>query len=173
MLDLVIRGGEVVDGTGAKRRRADVGVQDGRVVAIGELPGDAATVIDATGRVVAPGFVDVHTHFDAQVFWDGDLTPSPLHGVTTALAGNCGFTIAPLSNDPSDGEYLMRMLARVEGMPLEALRAGVPWGEWTTNAEYLDAVEPRLGINAGFMVGHSAVRRVVMGEPIGSVVTAE
>ncbi len=105
----------------------------------------------------------MHTHFDAQVFWDGALTPSPLHGVTTALAGNCGFTIAPLSNDPSDGEYLMRMLARVEGMPLEALRAGVPWGEWTTSAEYLDAVDRRLGINAGFMVGHSALRRVVMG----------
>jgi len=164
MLDVVIRGGDVVDGTGAPRRRADVGVQDGRVVAIGDIPGEAATVIDATGRVVAPGFVDVHTHFDAQVFWDGDLTPSPLHGVTTALAGNCGFTIAPLSDDPEDGEYLMRMLARVEGMPLESLRAGVPWGEWTTSAEYLDAVDRRLGINAGFMVGHSAVRRVVMGK---------
>src|SRR5580704_466884 len=163
MLDVIIRGGEVVDGTGSPRRKADVGIKGDRVVRIGEIAEDAVTVVDATGKVVTPGFVDVHTHFDAQVFWDGALTPSPLHGVTTALAGNCGFTIAPLSDDPADGDYLMRMLARVEGMPLEALRAGVPWGSWTTTGEYLDAVDPRLGINAGFMVGHSAVRRVVMG----------
>jgi N-acyl-D-aspartate/D-glutamate deacylase len=161
--DVVIRGGEVVDGGGAPRRKADVGIRDGRIVAIGEVTGEAARTIDATGKVVAPGFVDVHTHFDAQVFWDGTLSPSPLHGVTTALAGNCGFTIAPLSNDAADGEYLMRMLARVEGMPLESLREGVPW-DWRTTPEFLDAVEPRLGINAGFMVGHSAMRRVVMGE---------
>jgi N-acyl-D-aspartate/D-glutamate deacylase len=119
--------------------------------------------VDATGKVVAPGFVDVHTHFDAQVFWDGALTPSPLHGVTTVLAGNCGFTIAPLSADPADGEYLMRMLARVEGMPLESLRDGVPWS-WTTTPEYFDTIDGNLGVNAGFMVGHSAIRRVVMGE---------
>jgi len=163
MLDVVIRGGDVVDGTGARRRRADVGIQGDRVVAIGELPGEAATVIDATGKVVTPGFIDVHTHYDAQVFWDGDLTPSPLHGVTTALAGNCGFTIAPLSDDARDGEYLMRMLARVEGMPLEALRTGVPWN-WKSTAAYFDQIEGRLGINAGFMTGHSAIRRVAMGE---------
>ncbi len=163
MLDVVIRGGDVVDGTGAPRRRADVGIQGDRVVAIGDVGAEAATVIDATGRVVTPGFIDVHTHFDAQVFWDGDLTPSPLHGVTTALAGNCGFTIAPLSDDPRDGDYLMRMLARVEGMPLEALRLGVPWN-WRSTAEYFEQLDGRLGINAGFMTGHSAIRRVVMGE---------
>jgi N-acyl-D-aspartate/D-glutamate deacylase len=162
MFDVIIRGGDVIDGTGAARLRADVGIRDGRIVAIGSIDGDAATTIDATGKVVAPGFVDVHTHFDAQVFWDGALTPSPLHGVTTVLAGNCGFTIAPLSDDPADGEYLMRMLARVEGMPLESLREGVPWN-WRTTADYLDAVSSRLGVNAGFMVGHSAIRRVVMG----------
>ncbi len=163
MYDILIRGGDLVDGTGSARRRADVGIQGDRVVAIGDLEEAAAETIDATGKVVTPGFVDVHTHYDAQVFWDGALTPSPLHGVTTALAGNCGFTIAPLSDDAADGDYLMRMLARVEGMPLESLREGVPWN-WKSTAEYFDEIEGRLGINAGFMVGHSAIRRVVMGE---------
>jgi len=162
MLDVTIRGGEVVDGTGSAPRRADIGIKGDRIVQIGSVTDDAVTTIDATGKAVTPGFVDVHTHFDAQVFWDGALTPSPLHGVTTALAGNCGFTIAPLSDDPADGDYLMRMLARVEGMPLESLREGVPWS-WKTTGEYLDAIEGRLGINAGFMVGHSAIRRIVMG----------
>ena len=162
MLDLIIKGGDVVDGTGAPRTRVDVGVQDGRIVEIGRLDVEAARTIDATGKVVSPGFVDVHTHYDAQAFWDGALTPSPLHGVTTVLAGNCGFTIAPLSDDAADGEYLMRMLARVEGMPLESLREGVPWS-WRTTAEYLDAIEGNLGVNVGVMVGHSAIRRVVMG----------
>ena len=164
MFDVIIRGGDVVDGTGAPGRRADVGIDGGRITEIGDLSAaEAGTVIDATGRVVAPGFIDVHTHFDAQVFWDGSLSPSPLHGVTTVLAGNCGFTIAPLSDNAADGEYLMRMLARVEGMPLESLREGVPWN-WKTTADYLDALEGNLGVNAGFMVGHSAIRRVVMGE---------
>jgi N-acyl-D-aspartate/D-glutamate deacylase len=163
MLDVVITGGDLVDGTGAPRRRADVGIVGDRIVEIGAIDDPAATTIDATGKVVTPGFVDVHTHFDAQVFWDGALTPSPLHGVTTAFAGNCGFTIAPLSDRPADGDYLMRMLARVEGMPLESLRTGVPWN-WKSTAEYFDAMEGTLGINAGFMVGHSAIRRIVMGE---------
>jgi N-acyl-D-aspartate/D-glutamate deacylase len=152
MFDVIIRNGEVIDGTGATRYRADVGIKDGRIVQIGRIDGDAATVIDATGKVVCPGFVDVHTHFDAQVFWDDALTPSPLHGVTSAFAGNCGFTIAPLSDDPADGEYLLNMLARVEGMPVEALRQGVPWN-WKTTAEYFDRIDGHLGINLGLSVG--------------------
>lgn len=163
MLDVLIKGGDVVDGTGAQRRRADVGIKDGRIVQIGAIDTEAAHTIDATGKLVAPGFVDVHTHFDAQVFWDNALTPSPLHGVTTALAGNCGFTVAPLSDDPADAEYLLRMLARVEGMPVETLRSGVPWN-WKSTADYFDRIEQGgVGINLGFMVGHSAIRRIVMG----------
>jgi N-acyl-D-aspartate/D-glutamate deacylase len=162
--DLIVRGGVVVDGSGSPGTPADVGIAGGRIRAIGDLrDAEAAGSIDATGKVVAPGFVDVHTHYDAQVFWDGSLSPSPLHGVTTVLGGNCGFTIAPLSGEAADGEYVMRMLARVEGMPLETLAAAVPW-DWTSTAEYLDAVEGRTAVNAGFMVGHSALRRLVMGQ---------
>ena len=165
MFDLLIRGGEVVDGTGGPRRRADVGIVSDRIEAIEMLDGNGAeakTVIDATGLVVTPGFVDVHTHLDAQVFWDQTLSPSPLHGVTSVIGGNCGFTIAPLSDDPADGDYLMRMLARVEGIPLSTLQQGVPWN-WRSTAEYLDAIDGTLSVNAGFKVGHSALRRVVMG----------
>jgi len=160
MLDRIIRGGIVFDGTGAPGRRADVGVRAGRIAEIGDVREDSREIVDATGRAVAPGFVDVHTHYDAQVFWDPMLTPSPLHGVTTVFGGNCGFSIAPLDADA--GEYLKAMLARVEGMPLESLDAGVPW-DWTSFDEYLGKIEGRIAINAGFLVGHSALRRVVMG----------
>ena len=161
MFDVVIRNGLVVDGTGSPGRTADVAIRDGRIVAIGEVSDNGNHEIDAEGLVVAPGFVDVHTHFDAQVFWDTTLSPSPLHGVTTVISGNCGFTIAPL--EPEHGDYMMRMLARVEGMPLASLQQGVPWN-WRTFGEYLDAIDGSLMPNAGFLVGHSALRRTVMGE---------
>jgi N-acyl-D-aspartate/D-glutamate deacylase len=172
MLDLIIRGGDVVDGTGKPRRRADVGVQDGRIVEVGQIEADAGSVVDATGKVVTPGFVDVHTHYDAQAFWDSALSPSPLHGVTTVLAGNCGFSISPLPGDPADRDYLVRMLARVEGMPIEALHEGVDWS-WRSTQDYLDSLEGALGVNAGFMVGHSAVRRTVMGPDASSRAATE
>ncbi len=164
MFDVVIVGGTLVDGTGAPAQVADIGVRGGRILEIGapgSLSSPGAQVIDATGLVVAPGFIDIHTHHDAQVFWDPACTPSPLHGVTTVMAGNCGFTIAPLLGESAD--YLMRMLSRVEGMPLEALQVGVPWN-WRTTAEFLDRVDAMSPVmNMGFMVGHSAVRRSVLG----------
>ena len=171
MLDLVIRGGDVIDGTGGARRRADVGIRDGRVVALGVVDEDAATTIDADGLVVTPGFIDIHTHYDAQVLWDPATTPSPFHGVTSVVGGNCGFTIAPV--EPSETDYLTRMLARVEGMPLESLLAGVPF-DWRSFGEYLDRIDGNLAVNAGFLVGHSALRRVVMGDDaVGNAATPE
>ena len=163
MFDVVLKGGEVIDGTGTKRFRNDVGIVNDRITAVGNLDTvETQESIDISGKVICPGFVDVHTHLDAQVFWDGTLSPSPLHGVTSVIGGNCGFTIAPLSDDPAVGDYLMRMLSRVEGIPLECLQEGVPWN-WKTTAEYFEAMEGELSINAGFKIGHSALRRVVMG----------
>jgi N-acyl-D-aspartate/D-glutamate deacylase len=123
--------------------------------------GEAVTSASATGAVVAPGFIDVHTHYDAQVLWDPMLSPSSLHGVTTAIAGNCGFSVAPLAGESAS--YVTSMLARVEGMPLHSLEAASAW-DWSTTEEYFERVGAGLGPNIGFLVGHTAIRRVVMGE---------
>ncbi|MER6245546.1 N-acyl-D-amino-acid deacylase family protein [Streptomyces griseorubiginosus] len=163
MLDHVIKGAAVVDGTGAPAFTADVGIRDGRIAAVGDVREEARTSEDASGLVLAPGFVDPHTHYDAQLFWDPYATPSLNHGVTTVAAGNCGFTLAPLNPArPEDADYTRRMMSKVEGMSLVALEEGAPWS-WNSFGEYLDALEGRIAVNAGFMVGHCALRRYVMG----------
>lgn len=164
MLDTLIRNALVVDGTGEPGRVTDVGIKDGRIAGIGDLEGEAdqaTEVIDADGLVLCPGFVDPHTHYDAQLFWDPHASPSNLHGVTTVVSGNCGFTVAPLK--AADAEWTLEMLAEVEGMSLDALKAGVP-ASWETFGEYLDQLDGKLGVNAMFLVGHCALRRYVMGE---------
>ncbi|MEJ6511541.1 MAG: amidohydrolase family protein, partial [Acidimicrobiales bacterium] len=163
MLDHQVIGATVVDGTGAPAVAADIGIRDGRIVAIvepGRLQEESRETFDATGLVVSPGFVDMHTHYDAQLFWDPFAAPSNVHGVTSVIGGNCSFSIAPVH--PEDADYIRRMLAKVEGMPLAALEQGVPW-TWSTFGEYLDALEGTIAVNAGFMVGHSALRRYVLG----------
>lgn len=160
--DLVIRGGTVIDGTGSPGFRADVGIVGDRVVEIGDCEGDAAETFDATGKLVTPGFVDIHTHLDAQLAWDPVGTVSCWHGVTTAVMGNCGVTFAPCK--PDDRTQLAEMMESVEDIPADAILEGLPW-DWESYGEYLDSYErmPK-GINVGGMVGHCSVRVAVMGD---------
>jgi len=162
MHNLVIRGATVVDGLGHDPIRADVAVRDGRIAAIGEVGKDASEIVDAGGLALMPGIIDLHTHYDAQVTWDPTLSPSPSLGVTTAIMGNCGFGIVP--SPPHLRDLIMRNLAVVEGMDLDALRAGIDW-RFQSFAEYMTMLRERGPyMNLGVLVGHSAVRTAVMGE---------
>jgi N-acyl-D-amino-acid deacylase len=160
--DLIIRDGTIVDGSGLPRYQADVGISEGRILSIGKIQGSAREVLDAGGHVVAPGFIDAHTHMDAQVFWDALGTCSCWHGVTSVIMGNCGFSLAPCAE--KDKLLVMRNLERAEDISPRAMEAGIKWS-WDNFAQYLDAVDrlPK-GINYAAYVGHSALRTYVMGE---------
>lgn len=160
--DLVIRNGTIVDGTGAEPTAGDVAIDDGRISAVGDVNGQGREEIDAQDRVVTPGFIDLHTHLDAQIAWDPLMTPITWHGITTALLGNCGVSFAPCK--PSDREYLAATMETVEDIPREAILEGLPW-DWEDYGGYLDSIE-RLGpvVNVAGLVGHSAIRRLVMGD---------
>jgi N-acyl-D-aspartate/D-glutamate deacylase len=162
MFELLIRDALLLDGLGGAPRRGELAVAGGRIAAVGSGLGPARETLDAGGLALMPGIVDNHTHYDAQITWDPQLAPSPAHGVTTAVIGNCGFTIAPCR--PADRELVMRNLTQVEGMALEVLRAGIRW-DFETVPQYLDLIERRgAAANVAAFVGHSAVRSYVMGE---------
>ena len=161
-LDLLIKNGTVVAGTGRPRYSADIGIQDGKIAEIGRIRESAQKTVNADGLIVSPGFIDGHTHMDAQVAWDPLGSCSCWHGVTTAIMGNCGFALAPCG--PDDREWFARCLEAVEDIPTEAMMAGIDWN-WETFPEYLANVErlPK-GLNYGAYIGHSALRMYVMGE---------
>src|SRR6478609_7730226 len=160
--DLLVKNGMIVDGSGLPRYRGDVGVRDGKIVEIGRITGSAKETLDAEGRVVAPGFVDGHTHMDAQIFWDPIGTSSCYQGVTSVVMGNCGFTLAPCRE--AEADLVIRNLERAEDISRAAMKAGIKW-RWETFPEYLDVLDslPK-GINYSGYVGHSALRTYVMGE---------
>lgn len=160
--DLIIRGGMIVDGSGLPGYQGDLGIKDGRIASIGKVAGSADEVIEAEGHVVAPGFIDAHTHMDAQIFWDPLGTSSCWHGVTSVLMGNCGFTLAPCAEQ--NKRLVLRNLERAEDISAAAMEAGIQWS-WETFPEYLDAIDrlPK-GINYGVYAGHSALRTYAMGE---------
>ena len=162
MHDLVIKGASVYDGSGKPPSRANVSVDDGRIVSVGEDAGPARQVVQADGLAMMPGIIDTHTHYDAQITWDPLVNPSPALGVTSVIMGNCGFTIAPCR--PSDRDLVMRNLTHVEGMSLDALRSGIDWS-FESFPQYLDALERRgVGPNVACFVGHSSVRTFVLRE---------
>ncbi len=160
--DVVIRGGTIVDGTGSEPYTGDLAIKDGFIAAIGEVEGEATQEIDATGHMVTPGFIDIHTHLDAQIGWDPDMTPVSWHGVTTALIGNCGVTFAPCK--PEDRDLLAGIMETVEDIPKAAILSGLSW-DWEQYGDYLDSID-RLGtaVNVAGLVGHCAVRYYVMGD---------
>lgn len=162
MFDLLIRNGLIVDGNGGEPYRGSVAIRDGIIVGVGDVDGDAARVIDAEGRIVTPGFVDIHTHLDAQLSWDPIGTSSCYHGVTSVVIGNCGVTFAPVR--PEDRRHLAEMMESVEDIPADAIMSGLSW-EWETYGEYLAELDRRpKGLNVGGMIGHSALRLYVMGD---------
>ena len=161
MLDLVVRNARVYDGSGAPGYAGEVGIHQGRIVRVGRVPEQGHKEIDARGLAVAPGFIDVHTHYDAQICWDRLAQPSLEHGVTTVVTGNCSLTVAPLKVDQRD--RLCRMFRQIEDLPMAAFDEGIEWA-WETYDQWLDAIRPGLGINLAPLVGHSAIRMWVMGE---------
>ena len=162
MYDLIIRGGTVIDGTGKDRYVADVAIKDGKIAAIGDIAETAGKEIDASGKLVTPGWVDIHTHYDGQATWDPVLAPSSWHGVTTVVMGNCGVGFAPVR--PDGHEFLIQLMEGVEDIPGAALAEGINW-QWETFPEYLDALEkfPR-AIDVATQVPHGAVRAYVAPE---------
>ena len=163
MLDVVIKGGTVVDGTGGPSVTADVGVRDGRIVDIGSVTESATRVLDADGALVTPGWIDVHTHYDGQVTWDDALEPSASNGVTTLVMGNCGVGFAPVR--ARDHDALIDLMEGVEDIPGSALSVGMPWGRWETFDEYLDLLDDgRYAVDVAAQIAHGAVRFYVMGE---------
>ncbi|GAB5459054.1 MAG: amidohydrolase family protein [Henriciella sp.] len=162
MLDVVIKGGTVVDGTNAAPRTADLGLKDGKIVEMGSVSTPARQEIDAEGAIVAPGWIDVHTHYDGQVTWDDEIAPSFQHGVTTAIMGNCGVGFAPVR--PGGEKVLIELMEGVEDIPGTALYDGIPWGEWETFEGYLDFLESRnYALDIGAQLPHGALRSYVMG----------
>ncbi len=160
--DLIIKNGTLIDGTGAARRRGDVAIKDGLIAAVGDVEGAADRVIDASDLIVSPGFIDPHTHYDAQICWDGEVTPSAWHGVTSVVMGNCGVGIAPCL--PGAREIAMRDLVNVEAIPFDVLEQGITW-DWESFPEYLNAAEARgSALNLGFLAPLTPFRHYVMGE---------
>ena len=159
--DLLIKNGSVIDGTGSATKQADLGIKDGVIVSIGQVEGDALETIDAKDLVVSPGFIDIHTHFDPQLCWDGHATPSIEHGITTVVTGNCSLSLAPIKGK-EDADKIVSMFGVIEDIKKTTFDEAVPFS-WQSFPEYLDHIRPKLGINVGALIGHSAIRLFVMG----------